>query len=117
MLGEISEVVSYCILLEGLLICLGESVCGSFVFSLTTQKEAPVNIMRITRWITILILVLGVASTACATEARDFRFPRELGVTPGGYPLPLTGKVLSKTPIVVKEKGDTIQQNASTVQH
>ena len=62
------------------------------------------KITRITRWIAVLMMVIGFAFPASATEPGDYRFPREPGTTAGGYPLPLTGKVLTKTPIVVKDK-------------
>lgn len=53
-------------------------------------------------FLSIFYLTIFV-SVAIATSPRDYRFPREAGMTEGGYPLPLTGKVLTKTPIVLKE--------------
>ena len=62
------------------------------------------KIKRIISCIAVLMMGMGFALTASATEPSDYRFPREPGMTAGGYPLPLTGKVMTKTPIVVKDK-------------
>ena len=32
----------------------------------------------------------------------DYRFPREIGTTKGGYPVTLSGKPITKTPLVIK---------------
>jgi len=32
----------------------------------------------------------------------DYRFPREEGMTKGGYPVTLSGKPITKTPLVIK---------------
>ena len=39
---------------------------------------------------------------ANAGNAEDYRFPREPGTTKDGYPLPLTGKPITKTPVITK---------------
>ena len=62
------------------------------------------KLTRITRFWVILMIAIGFPLTASATDPRDYRFPREPGTTVGGYPLPLTGKVLTKTPVVVKNR-------------
>ena len=66
--------------------------------------------MRLVSLIIMLMSGIAFVSIASATDPRDYRFPREPGLTPGGYPLPLTGKVLTKTPIVVKKKGEKLQK-------
>ena len=43
--------------------------------------------------------------TAVANEPRDFSFPRHYATTAAGYPLPLCGKPLTKTPVVVNQAG------------
>jgi len=37
-------------------------------------------------------------------QAEEYRFERVYGETPDGYPLPLTGKPITKTPIVIKNE-------------
>jgi hypothetical protein len=37
-----------------------------------------------------------------AAGPEDYRFPREPGTTEAGYPLPLSGKPITKTPIVTE---------------
>ncbi len=39
---------------------------------------------------------------ASAGNPEDYRFPREPGTTKDGYPLPLTGKPITKTPVLAK---------------
>ena len=34
--------------------------------------------------------------------SEDYRFPREPGTTKNGYPLPLTGVPITKTPVIAK---------------
>jgi ribonuclease Z len=50
-----------------------------------------------------LILVLILLITGSVSAQVDYRFPREQGTTEDGYPLPLTGKPITKTPIVSEE--------------
>ncbi len=51
----------------------------------------------------------GDQQTASPGEAGEgplrYQFARESGTTPGGYPLPLTGKVLATAPVIVKHEG------------
>jgi len=56
---------------------------------------------------TLLALIIG--SVALAEEPTDYRFPRECTVTPAGYPVPLCGRPLTKTPVVIKKKGATLK--------
>jgi len=37
----------------------------------------------------------------------DFRFPRGLGTTEAGYPLPLTGKPITKTPVIAETENSS----------
>ena len=41
--------------------------------------------------------------TVSAGNPEDYRFAREPGTTKDGYPLPLTGKPITKTPVLAKE--------------
>ena len=59
--------------------------------------------------IALTVLVAGCISTVSGTEPAVYRFPREPGLTAGGYPLPLTGQVITRTPIVVKDAGATLK--------
>ena len=52
------------------------------------------------------LLALFAGGTVLAEKPEDYRFPRECTTTNAGYPVPLCGKPLTKTPIVVKKKGD-----------
>ena len=51
----------------------------------------------------LFALALALPIVACTAGTADYRFPREPGTTPGGYPLPLSGKPITKTPVVSKE--------------
>jgi hypothetical protein len=62
-------------------------------------------------WPLGLTLTLILPFVACAPEtegpvgaesAGAYRFPREAGTTPDGYPLPLAGKPITKTPVISK---------------
>ena len=48
-----------------------------------------------------LALILPILASAAGPE--DYRFPREPGTTKDGYPLPLSGKPITKTPVIAKE--------------
>ncbi len=53
------------------------------------------------------ILATLVGSAALAEGPGDYRFPRDCGTTKAGYPVPLCGKPLTKTPVVVLKEGGT----------
>ncbi len=55
------------------------------------------------------LLALFVGSTALAERPGDYRFSRECTMTPNGYPVPLCGKPLTKTPIVVRKEGASLK--------
>lgn len=50
-------------------------------------------------------LTLFAGRVVLAEDPEDFRFPRECKITKAGYPVPLCGKPLTKTPVVIKKKG------------
>ena len=39
-----------------------------------------------------------------------YRFVRESGTTPGGNPLPLAGKVMATSPVIVKQEGVALKE-------
>jgi len=43
-----------------------------------------------------------VAETVSSFSPEDYRFPREEGTTKEGYPVTLSGKPITKTPLVIK---------------
>jgi ribonuclease Z len=53
-------------------------------------------------------LVLPVVASAGNYE--DFRFPREESITKDGYPTPLSGKPITKTPVIIKKKGTSVKK-------
>jgi len=55
------------------------------------------------------LLALFVGSTGLAEQPGDYRFPRECTMTPDGYPVPLCGKPLTKTPVVVRKEGASLK--------
>ena len=50
-----------------------------------------------------LTLALALPFMACTAGTAGYRFPREPGTTPDGYPLPLSGKPITKTPAISTE--------------
>jgi len=48
--------------------------------------------------LTLGLILPGIANA----EPEDYRFPRAPGTTDDGYPLPLTGKPITKTPLIAK---------------
>ncbi len=57
-----------------------------------------------------LMLALILPFMASAAGPEDYRFPRELGTTKDGYPLPLTGQPITKTPVVAKQRGVSLKK-------
>jgi len=47
-----------------------------------------------------LAFALVLPITASAEQLEDFRFPREMEFTEDGYPTPLSGKPITKTPVI-----------------
>jgi ribonuclease Z len=56
------------------------------------------------------LLALFVGSPVLAEEPGDYRFPRECTTTKAGYPVPLCGRPLTKTPIVVLKEKATLKK-------
>jgi len=46
---------------------------------------------------------------ASAASFEDFRFPREESTTKDGYPAPLSGKAITKTPVIAKIEGASLK--------
>jgi len=57
-----------------------------------------------------LILALTLPVIANAGQYEDFRFPREASTTKDGYPTPLSGKPITKTPVITKKKGTLVKK-------
>ena len=55
-----------------------------------------------------LVLTLILPAMASAGP-EDYRFPREPGTTKDGYPLPLTGKPITKTPVIAENPDAVIR--------
>jgi len=53
-------------------------------------------------------LILPLITSAGQYE--DFRFPREQSTTKDGYPTPLSGKPITKTPVITKKKGASLKK-------
>ena len=52
-----------------------------------------------------LILSLTLPALVNASQYENFNFPREASTTKDGYPTPLSGKPITKTPVITKIKG------------
>ena len=52
-------------------------------------------------------LLLPIVANA---GAENYRFPREPGTTKDGYPLPLTGVPITKTPVITKTPDTVIKK-------
>ncbi len=61
-------------------------------------------------WICGLAFALALPIMASAGQYTDFRFPREQSITKDGYPTPLSGKPITKTPIIAKIKGASLKK-------
>ena len=58
--------------------------------------------MKRDHWLLGLALTLLLPVVVSAAGPESYRFPREPGTTKDGYPLPLTGKPITKTPVIAK---------------
>ena len=47
---------------------------------------------------------------ASVGQYEDFRFPRELSLTEDGYPAPLSGRPITKTPVITKIEGASLRK-------
>jgi ribonuclease Z len=61
-------------------------------------------------WMCGITFVLALPIMASAGQFEDFRFPREQSLTKGGYPTPLSGKPITKTPVIAKKKGISLKK-------
>ena len=75
--------------------------------------------MRTKLEILLIAAVLTFGATGCSDKtstvvvnagAEDFRFPREESTTIDGYPTPLSGKPITKTPVIIKKKGASLKK-------
>ena len=56
------------------------------------------------------VVVLALPIVASAGQFEDFRFPREASLTKDGYPTPLSGKPITKTPVIAKKDGVPLKE-------
>jgi len=61
-------------------------------------------------WMCGLVFALALPIMASAGQYEDFRFPREQSTTKDGYPTPLSGKPITKTPVIAKKEGVTLKK-------
>ena len=66
------------------------------------------NLLQSLMCVMVFALVLPVIASAGQYE--DFRFPREESLTKDGYPTPLSGKPITKTPVIAKLEGDSLKK-------
>jgi len=57
-----------------------------------------------------VLLMMPVFAIAGQYDHEGFRFPREQSVTKDGYPTPLSGQPITKTPVIVKKAGVTLKK-------
>ena len=55
-------------------------------------------------------ILLALPIVASAGQYEDFRFPREQSLTKDGYPTPLCGKPITKTPVIAKKEGVPLEK-------
>ena len=61
-------------------------------------------------WTCGFALILALPILASAGHYTDFRYPREKQLTKDGYPTPLSGQPITKTPVIAKKKGVTLKK-------
>ena len=61
-------------------------------------------------WMCSLVFALVLPVIASADQYEDFRFPREQSTTKDGYPTPLSGKPITKTPVITKIEGASLKK-------
>ena len=61
-------------------------------------------------WIGAILCALALPIMASAAQYEDFRFPREHSLTKDGYPTPLSGKPITKTPVIPKKEGVSLKK-------
>jgi len=55
-------------------------------------------------------ILLALPIVASAGQYEDFRFPREQSLTKDGYPTPLSGQPITKTPVIAKKEGVSLKK-------
>jgi len=60
--------------------------------------------------LSIIAVGLSLPLMVDAGQYEDFRFPREHSTTKDGYPTPLSGKPITKTPVIVKKEGASLKK-------
>jgi ribonuclease Z len=59
----------------------------------------------------LLVGMLGASAFAASPASfEDYRFPREASLTKDGYPTPLSGQPITKTPVIAKKKGVSLKK-------
>ena len=53
---------------------------------------------------------VGFGQSGAGAGPLRYQFARESGTTPGGYPLPLSGKVMATSPVIVKQEGVELKE-------
>jgi hypothetical protein len=83
-----------------------------YIYSVPAWVEIKTKVvaMNVMTGLILPLLALFVGSVALAEEPTDYRFPRECAMTPAGYPVPLCGKPLTKTPVVIKKEGAALKK-------
>ncbi len=66
--------------------------------------------VRLQYWMCGMACVLALPIAASAGQFEDFRFPREASLTKDGYPTPLSGKPITKTPVITKKEGAALKK-------
>ena len=61
-------------------------------------------------WMCGITFVLTLPIMANAAQYEDLLFPREESITKKGYPTPLSGKPITKTPVIAKKKGISLKK-------
>ena len=61
-------------------------------------------------WMCGLAFALILPVVASAGNYEDFRFPREQSTTKDGYPTPLSGKPITKTPVITRTEGASVKK-------
>jgi len=68
------------------------------------------KVPMVKRFIGGIVLALALPIVVNAGQYEDFRFPREASTTEDGYPTPLSGKPITKTPVVRKIEGVSLAE-------
>ena len=61
-------------------------------------------------WMCGVTHALSLPIMVSVGQYEDFRFPRKLSLTKDGYPAPLSGKPITKTPVITKIEGASLRK-------